>query len=98
GRKPGSRNKLAAALVDALHDDFTKYGVAAIEKVRAEDPASYLRIITAILPKELDAALSVSIGLSYDDGVSFAEAFRFARQAIGAEVEPVLELEADVEE
>ncbi len=45
GRQKGSRNKLGEAFVEALHDDFAKYGVAAIETVRDEKPDQYLKVI-----------------------------------------------------
>jgi hypothetical protein len=103
GRKPGSRNKLAGALVDALHDDFSQHGIAAIERVRAEDPVAYLRVICAILPKELDIALNVNSDL-FAEARDFAQAYRLAKSYIGAEIESeeqpliegdLIEVEAD---
>lgn len=53
GRPKGARSKLGAAFLDALLTDFQTGGIAAIKKVRAEDPSTYLRVISNILPKEL---------------------------------------------
>jgi hypothetical protein len=53
GRPKGARNKLGEAFVEALHDDFSEHGVAAIQTMRATDPASYVRVIAGLLPKEL---------------------------------------------
>jgi len=53
GRPKGSRNKLGEAFVAALHEDFGKNGVEVIERVRATDPAAYMRVIASLLPKEL---------------------------------------------
>lgn len=53
GRPKGSRNKLGEAFVEALHADFTSFGVAAIVKVREERPHEYLKVVASLLPKEL---------------------------------------------
>lgn len=52
GRPKGSRNKLGEAFIEALHEDFAKGGIKAIERVRTEDPAAYMRVVAGILPKE----------------------------------------------
>lgn len=33
--------------------DFEKGGIEAIEKVRVDDPSTYLRVVAGILPREL---------------------------------------------
>jgi hypothetical protein len=67
GRKPGSRNKLGEEFISALHDDFKANGVKAIETVRAEKPDQYLKVIAAIVPKELHLKDGTFDGLSDDD-------------------------------
>jgi len=52
GRPKGARNKLGEAFVEALQADFETHGVDAIEKMRAEDPGGYVRVIAGLLPKE----------------------------------------------
>ena len=54
GRLKGSRNKLTKKFVEALCDDFEEHGADAIRITRVEHPEQYLRVIAAILPKELD--------------------------------------------
>jgi hypothetical protein len=54
GRPKGSRNKLSESFIQALSDDFEKNGVQVIETVRTEKPSDYLKIIAAIVPKELN--------------------------------------------
>jgi len=54
GRPKGSRNALSQSFISALSDDFEKNGVAVIEAVRSEKPAEYLKIIAAIVPKEIN--------------------------------------------
>lgn len=36
--------------------DFAENGIAAIEKVRKEDPSTYVRVIAGLLPKEVTGA------------------------------------------
>ena len=52
GRRPGSRNKFAEQFVAAYQADFEVYGAAVLEKVRTDDPSTYLRVAATILPKE----------------------------------------------
>ncbi|MBH5372814.1 hypothetical protein [Bradyrhizobium glycinis] len=52
GRRKGARNRLHADFVVALQEHFTEFGKAAIDIVFKESPKDYLKIITAVLPKE----------------------------------------------
>ncbi len=54
GRPKGSRNKLAENFIQALYNDFDSHGVEAIQRVRADDPSTYVRVIAGLLPKELE--------------------------------------------
>src|SRR5579859_4121326 len=54
GRPLGARSKLGEKFLVALHADFVEHGVGVIETVRREDPTQYLRIVAAVLPKELE--------------------------------------------
>jgi hypothetical protein len=49
-RPKGSRNKLSEAFLQALAEDFEVNGKEAVEKVRAERPQDYLKIIAAVMP------------------------------------------------
>jgi hypothetical protein len=85
-KRKGARDRLSAAFLTALADDFDAHGKEVVEKVRKEDPATYLRVMAGILPKELevsrplddvgDAELSELIALvrtglaAKDDGVT----------------------------
>jgi len=53
GRTKGSRNRLGEDFIAAMHADFDQYGVDVIEKVREEDPTQYLKVIAAIIPREV---------------------------------------------
>jgi hypothetical protein len=56
GRAIGARSKLTEKFLTALHDSFEKYGAEVIDQVRAEQPAVYLKIIAAVIPRELRVA------------------------------------------
>jgi hypothetical protein len=99
GRSKGSRNKLAAAFIEALHDDFNQNGISAIERVRKEKPDVYIRVVASILPRELDVALNVNHSLSeeYERALTYADAMRVlraAREMVGAEP-MMIDMEAD---
>ena len=49
----GSRNKLGEDFIAALAEDFAKHGMRAIETVRRDQPAAYLKVIASLMPKDL---------------------------------------------
>lgn len=53
GRPKGARAKLGEAFLEAMLSDFKEHGVLAVQTVRAEKPDQYLKVIAAILPKEI---------------------------------------------
>jgi len=53
GRPKGSRNKIAEAFLAALQADFKEHGKVAIENMRADKPAEYIKVIAGLLPKEM---------------------------------------------
>ena len=53
-KKRGARDRMSAAFLTALADDFEEHGKETVERVRQEDPSAYLRIFTALAPKELE--------------------------------------------
>ena len=53
GRPKGSRNKLSEAFLAALLADFQEHGAEVIQSVRADKPDQYLKVIAAVLPKEM---------------------------------------------
>jgi len=54
GKPVKSRNRLQGDFVRRLADDFERYGIYAIARCRRKDPAQYLRVIGALMPKELE--------------------------------------------
>ena len=55
GRPKCARSKLSESFLADLHDVFLEKGKAAIEEVCKEKPAEFLRVIAAVLPKQLGA-------------------------------------------
>lgn len=103
GRPRGSRNKLAADFIDGLHEKFQEHGVQAIEKVAKDEPATFLKIVAGLLPREtVISALNVSAHFDLSDmeeAKGFFEAYSYARQRIGAvPPEPaIIDLTAEAE-
>lgn len=81
GRKLGSRHKLGEAFTEALCADFQQHGVAAIERVRNEEPASYVRVIAGLLPKEMKIDSAPLSDLSDDE---LSRLIDILRTAIGS--------------
>lgn len=53
GRPKGCRNKLGEDFIRALADDFSENGIDAIAIARRTDPVQYLKVIAAVVPKEV---------------------------------------------
>jgi len=53
GRPKGARSKLTEAFLKGMCEDFEKHGILAIEQVRTNKPDQYLKVIAAIIPKEI---------------------------------------------
>ena len=62
GRPKGARSKLTETVLAAMVEDFDKavedggktQGQEVIARVREEDPSTYLRVIAAIIPKQVE--------------------------------------------
>lgn len=76
GRPKGVRNKLGEAFVKALHEDFDKHGIAAVERVRAEKPDQYLKVIASLMPKEIDVGDNFASALKESRDAAVAAALR----------------------
>lgn len=82
GRPKGSRNKLGEAFTEALHDDFAKHGIAAIQRVREEEPAQYVRVIASLLPKEVKVEQAPLAEMSDDELGRLIDIVRTAEGAV----------------
>jgi hypothetical protein len=54
GRAPGSKNKISEKFISALTADFEQHGETVIERVRAEKPEQYLKIVSDLVPKDFN--------------------------------------------
>jgi len=53
GRPRGARNRLSEVLLSIVVDDFIEHGPEAIAQLREKDPATYLRLVSSLVPREL---------------------------------------------
>lgn len=67
GRKKGSRNKLSEVFLNTIVEDFIEHGAEALSRLREADPATYLRIMVAILPKHLIAQFEMQPETPYEE-------------------------------
>lgn len=79
GRPKGSRNKLGEAFLNDLYADWQQNGTEVIQRVRAEKPDAYLKVVASIVPKELIVRDETLDSLSDDD---LMEVLGILRQAI----------------
>jgi hypothetical protein len=70
GRPRGARNKLGEQFIEALFDDWQKYGATTIERVREQKPDQYLKVIASILPRDISLNVDPDEHLSDDQIVT----------------------------
>lgn len=86
GRPKGSRNRLGEAFVSDLEAHWLKNGPDAIDRVYANDPSTYLRVVANVLPKELNVTVSVLDTMSDDDLLVLLQGLRERRRQQQAKV------------
>jgi hypothetical protein len=90
GRPIGSRNRLSEKFLSDLQKVWLKKGAKALDKVADENPEILVRVVASILPKQLDAMINMDVNL-FAKARTRLEAYRLARDYIGAEnSEPML--------
>jgi hypothetical protein len=92
GRPLGSRNKLSESFLHDLHQEWQRCGPTVLEKVAKTDPAAFAKLVAGVLPRELDQTLNLNVGL-FQEIRDFSEAFKLARQVIGADAPLLIENE-----
>lgn len=65
GRPKGARNRLSDVLLSVVVDDFAEYGAEAIAQLRQGDPATYLRLVASLVPRELILQREEGPGVDY---------------------------------
>ena len=97
GRPKGSRNKLGQQFINDLYDEWQKSGPQVLKTVAETDPVALMRCVASILPKEIDATLSVIDADLLHEQKTFMDAYRIARQIIGVDEDEVPLIEAKSE-
>lgn len=54
GRPVAARTRLTAHYLNALADDFAAHGKKAIVEAREKDPVGYIKVIAALMPKQIE--------------------------------------------
>ena len=70
GKPYGTRDRLTTQFIQKLSADFHDHGVAAIEKVRRDDPTAYLRLVASLVPKEVRLSQDNPLDQYSDDEVA----------------------------
>jgi len=82
-RPKGAHNKLGEEFLTQLCDDFEAHGAAVIERVRQEDPATYIRVIASLVPRDIKIDRRLDAGpLSDLTGDELAALLYAARNAV----------------
>ena len=97
GRKVGSRNRLGEQFITDLYREWENSGASALKRMAADEPAQFVKVVAQILPREIDATLTVEHMELFAQARNFAEAFRLAQRYIGADPDDpeLIEVEAD---
>ena len=53
GRMAGTRDHLTRSVLETILADWREFGAGALERVREEDPSTYVRVIASLLPKDV---------------------------------------------
>ena len=59
GPPPGSRRKLSEEFLADLHAAWRAYGRPALMTAAFTDPVSFVRVVASLMPKELEATVTV---------------------------------------
>jgi hypothetical protein len=87
GRPKGSRNKLTDAFLSIIADDFASFGPDTVAQVRLSDPATYLKIIAAFIPRELVLQREKEpnfAGMTHDEIVELLERAKYNESILKA--------------
>jgi hypothetical protein len=97
GRKLGSRNRLSEKFIGDLQRVWAKKGAKALDRMADESPEILVRVVASLLPKQLDATLDVNVDI-FAKARTRLEAYRLARDFIGAEDDEPRLIEAQASE
>ena len=78
GRPRGSRGKLSEDFLFDLRSAWNEFGVEALRRCATEEPSQFCRIVSNLLPRDVDINLTATVEVT-----SFAERFRAAVELLG---------------
>src|SRR5947208_3641472 len=78
GRPRGARNKLGEAFLEDLRDAWNEHGASALARCAEQEPGTFCRIVSGLLPKSIDLNVAVDVN-------AFASSFRAAVELLGNE-------------
>lgn len=67
GRPRGARNKLTELFLNTIIDDFAEHGADTLARLRAQDPAMYIKFIAVLVPKSLIREYEAEPDVDYAD-------------------------------
>ena len=102
GTRHGRRARLAEMFLDQLFADWRQHGAETIAQVRKEKPDQYLKLLVAMLPRQVDSEESALDGLTDEQLAILVAAARdalglsapgtdAARSPVGAEPAPAIQ-------
>jgi hypothetical protein len=83
GRPRGSRGKLSEDFLLDLRSAWNEFGVEALRRCATEEPSQFCRIVSNLLPRDVDVNMTAEISVG-----TFAEQFRAACAMLGNDVPP----------
>jgi hypothetical protein len=85
----GSRAKLGEAFLADLHAQWEKSGAEALRKCAENEPTQFVKIVSNLMPREIDAQLSIDVDLLTQTR-NFHDAWTLARRTLGMDDDPLL--------
>jgi hypothetical protein len=79
GRKPGSRNRLGEQFIQDLALVWEEHGVEALRRCALEEPAAFCRVISSLMPKDININSEI---VHLVDPAAFSSRFRAARELL----------------
>ena len=83
-KQTGARDRMSAAFLNALADDFEAHGKDVVATVRKEDPSTYIRVFASLAPKEIEISSPLD---ELSDG-ELAAIVQVLTEALRAQVPP----------
>jgi hypothetical protein len=85
GRKKGSRNRLGEQFIQDVYNKWKSRGPDVLDRVIADEPATFLRVVAQILPREVELDTNISVSLFATKVDDFLQAWEIAKKVIGSE-------------